>query len=90
MRPFGVSFLYAGWDRHFGFQLYHSDPSGNYAGWKGTAIGNNSPSAQNLLKQEYDPELNVEGALKLAVKVMCKIADATGLDNEKSKLIKIL
>ena len=23
LRPFGVSFLYAGWDKHFGFQLYH-------------------------------------------------------------------
>ena len=30
LRPFGVSFLYAGWDRHFGFQLYQSDPSGTY------------------------------------------------------------
>lgn len=29
MRPFGVGFLYAGWDTHFGFQLYNSDPSGN-------------------------------------------------------------
>ena len=34
MRPFGVSFLYAGWDEENGYQLYHSDPSGNYAGWK--------------------------------------------------------
>lgn len=42
LRPFGVSFLFAGWDRHHGFQLYHSDPSGNYAGWKATAIGNNN------------------------------------------------
>ena len=41
LRPFGVSFLYAGWDRHHGFQLYHSDPSGNYAGWRATCIGAN-------------------------------------------------
>ena len=41
LRPFGVSFLYAGWDRHHGFQLYLSDPSGNYGGWKATAIGQN-------------------------------------------------
>ena len=27
-RPFGVSFLFAGWDEHHGFQLYQSDPSG--------------------------------------------------------------
>lgn len=41
-RPFGVSLLYAGWDKHYGFQLYQSDPSGNYGGWKATCIGNNS------------------------------------------------
>ena len=39
LRPFGVSFLFAGWDAVHGFQLYQSDPSGNYGGWKATAIG---------------------------------------------------
>ncbi len=39
MRPFGVSFLFAGWDEHRGFQLYQSDPSGNYGGWMAQAIG---------------------------------------------------
>lgn len=31
-----------GWDSHYGFQLYQSDPSGNYCGWKATCIGTNS------------------------------------------------
>ena len=22
LRPFGVAFLFAGWDKHYGFQLY--------------------------------------------------------------------
>merc|ERR1711957_1156973 len=44
MRPFGVSFLFAGYDKHFGFQMYQSDPSGNYGGWKAYAIGQNSTS----------------------------------------------
>jgi 20S proteasome subunit alpha 3 len=39
LRPFGVAFLFAGWDKHFGFQLYQTDPSGNYSGWKATVIG---------------------------------------------------
>ncbi|KAK2504553.1 hypothetical protein MC885_011601 [Smutsia gigantea] len=26
-RPFGVSLLYIGWDKHYGFQLYQSDPT---------------------------------------------------------------
>ena len=35
LRPFGVSILYAGYDKHNkNFQLYHSDPSGNYASWR--------------------------------------------------------
>jgi 20S proteasome subunit alpha 3 len=37
LRPFGVAFLYAGWDRHHGFQLYQSDPSGNYRCGAGAA-----------------------------------------------------
>ena len=41
-RPFGVSILYMGWDKNFGYQLYQSDPSGNYGGWKATCIGNNN------------------------------------------------
>lgn len=45
-RPFGVSLLYMGWDKHYGFQLYQSDPSGNYGGWKATCIGNNSAVSQ--------------------------------------------
>lgn len=47
LRPFGVSFLFTGWDEHHGFQLYHSDPSGNYGGWKATAIGANNQVGGN-------------------------------------------
>ena len=32
LRPFGVSLLYAGWDKVEGYQLYQSNPSGNYDG----------------------------------------------------------
>ncbi|KAI8020332.1 Proteasome subunit alpha type-4 [Camellia lanceoleosa] len=36
-----------GWDKNYGFQLYMSDPSGNYGGWKAAAIGANNQAAQN-------------------------------------------
>ena len=39
LRPFGTAFLYAGYDNRYGFQLYQSDPSGNFSGWKAAAIG---------------------------------------------------
>ena len=46
LRPFGASFLIAGWDRELGFQLYHTDPSGNFSGWKAKPMGANSDKAQ--------------------------------------------
>ena len=75
--------MYAGWDSHYGFQLYHSDPSGNYAGWKGTAIGANNSAAQSILKQEYNEEMDVKQVLRLAVKVLSKTMDSTSLSAEK-------
>ncbi len=53
LRPFGVAFLFAGYDSHYGFQLYQSDPSGNYSGWKATVIGANNQAGKSLLKNEY-------------------------------------
>ncbi|CAD5206196.1 unnamed protein product [Bursaphelenchus okinawaensis] len=73
-RPFGVSLLYVGWDQHYGFQLYQSDPSGNYTGWKATCIGNNHQAAVSLFKQEYKSP-NLEEATKLAMKVLSKTLD---------------
>jgi len=82
-RPFGVSFLFAGWDQHYGFQLYQSDPSGNYGGWKATAIGANNQAAQSILKQDYKAEISLDEAIQLAVKVLSKTMDSTTLTGEK-------
>lgn len=83
-RPFGVSLLYMGWDKHYGYQLYQSDPSGNYTGWKATCIGNNHQAAMSLLKQEYKNPTLAE-AKKLAVKVLWKTLDVK-LTNEKVEM----
>jgi 20S proteasome subunit alpha 3 len=54
LRPFGVAFLFAGYDDQYRFQLYQSDPSGNYSGWKATVvIGANNQAGKSLLKSEY-------------------------------------
>jgi len=82
-RPFGVSFLFAGWDEHYKFQLYQSDPSGNFGGWKAKAIGANNPAAQSILKTDYHPDgdekkiPDLKQALILAVKVLSKTMDTT-------------
>ena len=92
LRPFGVAFLFAGYDEHYGFQLYQSDPSGNYSGWKATVIGANNQAGKSILKSDYkkkqegdmdDDEKesdipDVQEALKLAVKVLNKTMDGTG------------
>ncbi|KAJ3866705.1 nucleophile aminohydrolase, partial [Lentinula novae-zelandiae] len=83
LRPFGVSLLYAGYDQHYQFQLYHSDPSGNYSGWKATCIGANNGTAQSLLKQEYKDDIEVKAAISLVLKTMSKTMDSTTLGSEK-------
>ncbi|CAO3650345.1 unnamed protein product [Cunninghamella blakesleeana] len=89
LRPFGVSFIFAGYDEHFGFQLYHSDPSGNYGGWKATCIGANNASAQSILKQDYKETMNLEEAKALAIKVLSKTMDSTTLTSEKLEFATI-
>uniref|UniRef100_A0A8B9ZJ83 Proteasome subunit alpha type-4 n=1 Tax=Anas platyrhynchos TaxID=8839 RepID=A0A8B9ZJ83_ANAPL len=86
-RPFGVSLLYIGWDKHYGFQLYQSDPSGNYGGWKATCIGNNSAAAVSMLKQDYkEGEMTLKTALALAIKVLNKTMDVSKLSAEKVEI----
>lgn len=83
LRPFGVALLYVGWDPLHGFQLYQSDPSGNYSGWKATCVGANHSSATSLLKQDYKDDLTLEDAKQLCLKVMSKSMDSTKLGSEK-------
>lgn len=84
LRPFGVSFIYAGWDPQRQFQLYLSNPSGNYGGWKATSAGANNASASSLLKQDYKEDCTLEEACGTAVKVLSKTMDSTKLSSEKS------
>lgn len=86
-RPFGVSILYMGWDKHHGFQLYQSDPSGNYGGWKATCIGSNSTTAVSILKTDYEEgKITLKEALDLTIKVLSKTLDQTKLTSDKLEL----
>ncbi|CAM9609353.1 unnamed protein product [Heterosigma akashiwo] len=89
LRPFGVAFMFAGWDEHFGFQLYHSDPSGNYSGWFANAIGANNQAGKSLLKNEYEQDSTVEQCLKLAAKVLNKTMDTTTPSPEKMEFFTL-
>uniref|UniRef100_M4F7M4 Proteasome alpha-type subunits domain-containing protein n=1 Tax=Brassica campestris TaxID=3711 RepID=M4F7M4_BRACM len=147
LRPFGVSFLFAGWDKNHGFQpkqprdrdgdrklgrergretsnfkfvntgvpetspsplrtryvrrhqlgvpvqprfqLYMSDPSGNYGGWKAAAVGANNQAAQSILKQDYKDDASREDVVELALKVLSKTMDSTSLTSEKLELAEV-
>lgn len=111
-RPFGVSFLYAGWDKHYGFQLYQSDPSGNYGGWKAQAVGANNQvfwqelnnshwasdvddvtcfqAARGILKSDYEEEMSITDALKLAVKVIVFVRSVFGFTHWLQVLSKTM
>lgn len=89
LRPFGVSYLFAGWDVQYGFQLYQTDPSGNYGGWKATAIGANNAAASSILKSDYKDNLSLADALDLAIKVLTKTMDSATLSPDKLELSTI-
>ena len=90
LRPFGVSFLFAGWDEHYGFQMYQSDPSGNYGGWKARAIGANNAAAQSILKSDYKESCTMDEALMLAVKVLSKTMDTTAPSADKLEIATVM
>ena len=89
LRPFGVGFLYAGWDKRDGFQLYNSDPSGNYGRWKATCIGSKNQTAQSSLKQDYNEEMTLKEATTLALKVFVKTMEKSSLAGDKIELMTL-
>lgn len=89
MRPFGSSFLFAGWDRVYGYQLYQSDPSGNYGGWKATCIGTNSGTAQSIFKTDYPDAveaMSMDKAKQMLVKVLGKTLEGNAISGDKLEL----
>ena len=85
-RPFGVSIMYAGYDKVRGFQLYNSDPSGNYSSYKAHATGKNSVNAISALKNDYEEGLDQTQALALAAKNIAKTMDSTTPDASKFEI----
>lgn len=81
-RPYGAGFLFSGWDKIHGYQLYNTEPSGVYNTWKAHAIGQNYQSAQSSLKQYYDENLSLSDGLKLTIKVLRKTLDKNKMSGE--------
>ena len=95
LRPFGVAFLLAGYDIHNGFQLYQTDPSGHYSGWKATVIGQNNQAGKGILKTDYtaanleapaNSNKPLDPTVHLALKILLKSMDSTAPDSSRIEL----
>mmetsp|Transcript_41491 Transcript_41491/g.111071 ORF Transcript_41491/g.111071 Transcript_41491/m.111071 type:complete len:245 (+) Transcript_41491:140-874(+) len=83
MRPFGISTLICGYDKH-GLRLYQTDPSGTYYAWKANAIGKNSKTVREYLEKNYTDELAADDqeCIKLAVKSLLEVVESGGRNIE--------
>mmetsp|Transcript_26602 Transcript_26602/g.51850 ORF Transcript_26602/g.51850 Transcript_26602/m.51850 type:complete len:246 (-) Transcript_26602:349-1086(-) len=71
-RPFGTSLLIGGFDSVNGFQIFRTEPSGNFSEWKAVAIGLNSYTNQTILDEEFKIDLTIEDALQIILKIFYK------------------
>lgn len=74
-RPFGVALLLAGYDPLNGCQLFFSDPSGTFTGYKAKAIGAGSEGAQSHLEESYSDTLTLEEAENLALTTLKQVME---------------
>jgi|TARA_B100000315_G_scaffold80302_1_gene73564 proteasome alpha subunit len=72
LRPFGVSVLVAGIDDHTP-RLYETDPTGIFFQYKATVIGEGEIEIEEILHNEYKPELTIEEGFKLSLKALKKV-----------------
>lgn len=77
-RPFGTSLLVAGMDSMAG--LYETDPSGALIGYKATAIGEGRRAVMEFFEEEYSKEMSRDEAIKLALKALRIVKEATLTD----------
>ncbi len=67
-RPFGVSFLIAGYNEHP--RLFETQPSGTLLEYRADAIGNRKYDVMELLESEYREDLTRDDAIALAIKAL--------------------
>jgi len=74
-RPFGVAMILGGVDKS-GPHIFGTHPSGNYTGYKATAVGAGTETVLPMLKEEYREDLTLEKSIKLTVKCLVKALQA--------------
>jgi len=81
VRPFGISSLIGGFNNEGKPALYQTDPAGTYFAWKANAIGKNDKTVQDFLEKKYpkpdEPALDEEQTLRLAIKALLEVTEAS-------------
>jgi len=72
-RPFGIAMLIGGIDPNEKKNIFITDVTGNYFGFKATAIGENDEKIKEMLRKEYKETLSIESGIKLAVSIFKRI-----------------
>ncbi|MFH1249299.1 MAG: archaeal proteasome endopeptidase complex subunit alpha [archaeon] len=72
-RPFGISAMVAGINLNNGPKLFVSDVTGNYFGYKATAIGENDEKIKEILRVDYKESITIEQGMKLAFDIFKKV-----------------
>ncbi|KAH8345121.1 hypothetical protein KR059_005879, partial [Drosophila kikkawai] len=90
-RPFAISVIYIGWDMENGWQLFQSDPSGNYSGWKTVCIGRNAKEAQDYLNKNLigKPLPSIDTALEMSMKALKVAMGNTKMNGTNVQMVKI-
>ncbi len=79
VRPFGVSLLLMGVDTDP--QLYLTTPIGAFWSYKAHAVGMDAEQMNELLEQQYSPQISIEESLDLLVNLL-KAASTTSLTQD--------
>jgi len=77
VRPFGVSIIFGGTDK-IGNRLFATHPSGSYHGYKAVAVGVGREQVTDILKKEYHEDMELDEAIKLAIRCLVKALEARG------------
>ncbi|MFW9845553.1 MAG: archaeal proteasome endopeptidase complex subunit alpha [Candidatus Thorarchaeota archaeon] len=89
VRPFGVSLLVGGID-HDGPQLYTTDPSGSFWGWRAAAIGREADVVRDFFSEEYKSKMSLDEATALALRGILKSGEGADLTPaERAKVVEI-
>jgi proteasome alpha subunit len=77
VRPFGVSIIFGGIDKT-GNRVFATHPSGSYRAYKATSVGIGRETVENILKDDYKENMNLDETVKLAIKCLIKSFESRG------------